>query len=113
MNRTITMLGATQVLLIILGFFGLGVVMKWNGYPDEAYAIEWNPLALWLRLHGLTLLLVPVFWTMGAGLAQSRSRFLFSSTVWGLLGVVLCASFAVVFLYADVNPYTRPFIMSR
>ena len=49
MSRNITILGLIQMLLVILGFFGLGIVMKMNGYPSEDFGIRWNPLALLLR----------------------------------------------------------------
>jgi len=86
MARTITILGLVQVLLVILGFFGLGIVMKLNGYPRHDYGIHWNPLALFLRRHGLILLLVPVLWTVFAALSQSRRCFVFTLDVWAIGG---------------------------
>jgi hypothetical protein len=108
MSRTITILGLVQLLLVILGFFGLGIVMKVNGYPGEDYGIRWNPLALLLRRHGLILLLVPVIWTIFAALSQSRRRFIFPLDVWAVLGIVFAFVIISLFIYACVDPFYRP-----
>jgi hypothetical protein len=108
MSRNITILGLIQMLLVILGFFGLGIVMKMNGYPSEDFGIRWNPLALLLRRHGLILLLVPVAWTIFAALSQSRRRFIFSLDVWAVLGIVFALAIISLFIYACVDPFYRP-----
>ena len=108
MSRTITILGLVQMLLVILGFFGLGIVMKVNGYPSDDLGIRWNPLALMLRQCGLILLLFPVVWTVVAALSQNRRR-----DVWAILGIVFSAMIIGLFLYACVNPYYRPMLIGR
>jgi len=108
MSRTITILGLVQLLLVILGFFGLGIVMKMNGYPSEDYGIHWNPLALLLRRHGLILLWVPVIWTIFAALSQSRRHFIFSLDAWAVLGIVFAFVIVSLFIYACVDPFYRP-----
>jgi hypothetical protein len=40
MSRTITILGLVQALLVILGFFGLGIIMKINDYPSDDLGIR-------------------------------------------------------------------------
>ncbi len=111
MSRNITILGLIQVLLVILVFFGLGIVMKMHGYPHEDFGIRWNPLALLLRRYGLILLLVPVTWVFFAGLAYNRRRFVFSFAVWGVLGIVFSITIISLFLYACVEPFYRPIWM--
>jgi hypothetical protein len=108
MSRNITVLGLVQMLLVILGFFGLGIVMKMNGYPHEEMGIRWNSLALWLRQHGLILLLVPVIWAAVTAVAQHRQRFLFPYGVWAALGIVFALATICVFLSACVDPFHRP-----
>jgi len=112
MSRNITILGLIQMLLVILGFFGLGIVMKMNGYPNEDFGIRWNSLALFLRRHGLILLLVPVIWTIFAALSQSR-RFIFTLAAWSVLGIVFAVAIISLFLYACVDPFYRPIIFGR
>jgi len=114
MFGTITKLALIQMLLVILGFFGLGVVMKWNGYPHEAdYGIHFTSLALRLRHHGLLLLLVPVIWTIFAALAQSRSAFVFSLDIWMVLGIVASVTIISLYLYASIYPFYRPIFIGR
>src|ERR1035437_9855309 len=108
MSRTITILGLVQMLVVILGFFGLGIVLKMCGYHSEhpeEFGIRWNPDALMLRRHGLALLLVPIVWTVLAALSQNRRRFIFTLDVWAILGIVNSATILGVFLYACVYPY--------
>ena len=113
MSRTITILGLVQLLLVILGFFGLSIVMKMNGYPSEDFGIRWNPLALLLRRHGLMLLLVPAAWTVFAVLSQSWRRFIFSLDVWAVIGIVIALAIIALFIYACVDPYSRPIFIGR
>ena len=116
MSRTITILGIVQLLMVILGFFGLGIVMKMNGYhsnQSDDFGIRWNPVALMLRRHGLVLLLVPVIWTVSAALSQNRRRFIFTLEAWAILGVVFAVTIISVFLYACTNPFTRPLLFGR
>jgi hypothetical protein len=111
MSRNITILGLVQMLLVILGFFGLGIVMKINGYPSEDFGIRWNPLALLLRRHGLILLLMPVAWTICAALSQSRESFILSQDGWAALGIVLALIIVSLFIYACVTPFYRPLLI--
>jgi hypothetical protein len=69
MSRTTTILALLQTLLVIVGFFALGTVLRMTGYPD-ALAVRWNPLAVVLREHGVWLLLLPVLWVLFATSAQ-------------------------------------------
>ena len=46
MSRTITILGLIQTILIIIGFFGLGIVMKIDGYQHPVFGVNWSPLTL-------------------------------------------------------------------
>jgi len=108
--RTIGIFGTVQVLLIVMGFFGLGIVMKWNGYPDQSLGIVWTPLALFLRLHGLLLLAVPALWTTGAAVAENRGQFIITPNLWMTLGLLLNLTLLGLFLYASIYCYTRPLL---
>jgi len=113
MSRNIIILALIQLLLVVLGFFGLGIVLKVAGYPSTDFGIDWNPLALLLRRHGLFLLLVPAIWTVFTALSQNRRRFIFTLDIWLVLGIVLSITIIGVFLYACVYPYTRPLFIGR
>ncbi len=112
MSRTTTILALLQTLLIIIGFFALGAVLKLNGYPD-ASIVRWNPLAVFLREHGIWLIFFPVLWVFYATVAQRRDRGFFVCRDAHIVGV--CATFLIItlFLFATVDPYTRPLIIYR
>src|SRR5687768_16684300 len=76
MSRTTTILALIQTLLVIGGFFALGAVLKMSGYPD-ALAVRWNPLAVFLREHGVWLL------RAACGKLSSSAQFRSSSVVGG------------------------------
>lgn len=112
MPRTITIFALIQLLLVLLGFFGLGVVMKWNGYPhEEEFGIRFTSLALLLRHHGMCLLLVPAIWAVLAAVAENKGTFIFSLDGWLVLGFVAIGTIAGLFIFACVHSYTRPFFM--
>jgi hypothetical protein len=108
MPRNITIFALAQTLFVVLGFFGLGIVMKMNGYPSEDFGIRWNPLALFLRRHGMILLLVPLVWTICAAISQDGRRLILSFPGWAALGVVFSIAIISLFLYACANPFYRP-----
>jgi len=110
MSRTTTILALLQTLLVIVGFFALGTVLRMTGYPD-ALAVRWNPLAVVLREHGVWLLLLPVLWVLFATSAQRVDRGFFSYRVACTIGFCIAGGIIAVFLNAAVFPYTRPFFI--
>jgi hypothetical protein len=110
MSRTTTILSLVQTLLVILGFFALGAVLKMSGYPDQL-GVRWNPLAVFLREHGAWLLLLPVLWVFFATLAQRVDRGFFSYRFACIIGLCIAGVIIALFLYAAVFPYTRPFFI--
>ena len=110
MSRNITILGLIQLLVVILGFFALGIVLKVEGYPQDPpffaslSRVVWSPYALFLRHYGLAFLLVPVIWTVIASLSQSR-RIVFSFTGWFIIGIVLSVTIISIFIYACTHRY--------
>jgi len=109
MPRTTAILALVQTLLLILGFFALGTVLKTSGYPD-ALAIHWNPLAVFLREHGFWLLLLPVLWGAFATTAQRLDRGFLSYHLAYIIGLCVAGVTIALFLYAAVFPYTRPLV---
>ncbi len=110
MSRNIIKLALIQLLLVILGFFALGIVLKLEGYPHDppfpaslARAV-WSPIALFLRRHGLILLFIPIVWTVFASLSQNR-RIVFSFAVWLVIGIVLSIIIIGLFIYACTHRY--------
>lgn len=112
MTRPMTILAVMQVMLVIVGFFALGLVLKVSGYPDLPEA-RWNPLAVFLREHGAWLLGLPVAWVLWANLAQRVDRGLLSQWLAYLIGVLLAGAIVGLFLMAMVRPFTLPLIIGR
>ena len=111
MSRTTAIVALLQTLLVIIGFFALGAVLKMPGYRD-AVAVRWNPLAVFLREHGGWLLLVPVLWVFLATSAQRVDRGVLSYRVACVVGLSIAGITVALFLYAAVFPYTRPLILN-
>jgi len=110
MSRNITVLALIQLLVVVLGFFALGIVLKAGGYPDDPPfpsglgRVVWSPLALFLRQHGLALLVIPVVWAVITSLSQNR-RVIFSQNVWLIIGVIIAAAIIALFVYACARRY--------
>ena len=64
-SRSIMWVGVAQILAVVFGFVALGIVMKYNGWPDETPQ-TFRPLARGLRENGAWLLAVPLLWTIYA-----------------------------------------------
>lgn len=110
MPRTTTILALLQTVVVIVGFISLGAVLKISGYPDTL-AVRWNPLAVFLREHEVWLLLLPVLWVAYATSAQRLDRAILSYRIACVVGLCIAAVTIVLFLYAAVFPYTRPFFL--
>ena len=107
MSRTTTILALLQTLIVIVGFFALGVVLKMCSYPDNP-VVRWNPLAVFLREHGVWLLFLPVLWVCFSAQAERINRGILSSRIAFIVGLCVAAVTIGAFLYAAVFPYTRP-----
>ena len=110
MSRTTTILALLQTLIVIVGFFALGVVLKMGSYPDNP-VVRWNPLAVFLREHGTWLLLLPILWVCFSAQAERVDRGILSSRISFIIGVCIAAVTIGAFLYAAVFPYTRPLFL--
>jgi len=104
MSRGITILATVQVVSLILGFFGLGLVLKAHGYP-ETNVFRWSPWALFLREYGLWFLALPILWASYASLAVRRDRGIFSPSLAVGVGLVLTAGIVFCFFYAMMWPW--------
>jgi hypothetical protein len=111
MSRTITLLGLTQALAVILGFFGLSIFLRRYGYPGEPnifssglVVYHWSHLTLFLRRYGFILLLVPLTWTAFAAISENRARFVFPFGFWMILGVIIPLTIIATFFYAIFSP---------
>lgn len=100
--------GLIQVFAIVVGFFALGVVMKFNGYPEEI-VVRWNPSARGLREYGVWLMLVPVMWVALAFVFRNNEMIIGLVVIFGyLIGFLLL----LIFMYAAMNSYRRPLLFS-
>jgi hypothetical protein len=112
MSRTTVILALVQTLLVILGFFALGIVLKFLGYPDYPIA-RWNHLAVFLRQHGMWFIFLPVLWVVLAARAERHDRGILSYRVVWVAGVCIAASIIGLFLYAAIFPYSLPLFLSK
>jgi hypothetical protein len=106
------LLGLTQALAVILGFFGLGIILRHYGYPDEppqgisSFGVyHWTYLALFLRQQGLILLLLPLIWIVCAAISENRTRFVFPFGFWMILGALIPCTIVMTFFYAIFRPF--------
>jgi hypothetical protein len=105
MRQMTVLLALVQTLLVVLGFFALGIVLKASGYPDFP-AVRWNPLAVVLREHGFWLLILPFLWVLFATAVQRLDRSFFTYRNAYVVGIVIAVGIILLFLYASVFPYT-------
>lgn len=110
-NRFLAIAGLLQVLALVAGFAGLAAVMKLNGYP-EALAIEWSPLAVFLREQIAWLFLVPAAWIGLAISCGTRDPAGSSSPVATAAGFVLSLAILLTFLHATFHSHTRLLVPS-
>lgn len=103
-------LALAQILLVLLGFVGLGAVLKLSGYPEFTH-LRWNPIALFLRHHPVAFLIFPLLWTLFAALAERTERGALSSGVAHMVGLILAAGILGAYLYASLHPYTIPLLI--
>ncbi len=109
MTRSITQIALAQALVVILGFFALGIVLKASGYPENPTWVRWNTMALFLRYYGGWFLLLPIVWTLISLRCSSNKTGRSLEFACITLGIVLVAGVALLFVYAALNPFTRPF----
>src|SRR5579859_6587850 len=102
MSRMTSILAWLQASLVITGFFALGIVLKMSGYPD-APALRWNPLAVFLREHGLWLLLAPALWVTFAIAAYRVDRGFLSYRIACVAGFSIAAVTTVLFIYSATH----------
>lgn len=109
--RGITIIGGLQIALVVLGWCALGIVLKFNGYPDDNPYVQWTPLAVWLREYGVWLFLLSPVWTgMAIFLHEKEERVVLDAVV-AVTGVVLSVGIFFLFLVAAFAPYTRPLLI--
>jgi len=108
--RSIAILGLVMLLLAVVGFVGLGIVLKMNGYP-AAQTVHWTPIAVNLRQYGHWFLAVPLLWAIYAVISHRIDRGILSERVANALGAILLCLIPALFLYAIMNPFTRPLLI--
>ncbi len=107
---SISLIALIMFLVTVLGFVGLGIVLKMSGYPDDQF-VRWTPIAVTLRERGRWVLAVPFLWALFAVISSRIDRGILSDKLAGAIGVFLIAVILVLFLYAVMNPFTRPFLI--
>jgi hypothetical protein len=105
--RSLTFLGIFQIACLLIGFFALGIVLKLCGYPEGLPMTRWSPFAIFLRSHGLWLLVAPALWITYATYSSRVDQGIFSEKISILVGLVLSGAIILSFLYAAIFPFTR------
>ncbi len=108
MSRPTTIVVLVQMLVLILGFFGLGIVLKGFGYPNRDVFV-WNPIAVFLREHGGWFFLLSVLWVSYATFAHRKDCGWLSYRIALIVGVSIALCLLAAFLYAAANPCTMIF----
>ncbi len=101
--------GLLQVLAVVLGFVALGIVMKFDGYPDETF-VRWNPLARMLREYGGWFFAAPITWLSVSVVMAHRAGREEPSNFSIVAGFVITVILLFLFIYAALNPFTRPLL---
>ena len=114
MSRPTIFIAVAQIALIVFCRIGLATVLKVHGYKPDGRGmdptIRWSPLAVFLREHGLWLLLLPLLWVGYATWARCVDRgFILRYRTACAVGIALAALVLAVCLWAVAFPYTRPF----
>ncbi len=109
-RRAISLIGLVMLLLTVLGYVGLGIVLKMNGYPDNSF-VRWTPIAVSLRQHGHWILLVPILWATYAVISSHIGRGLLSEGVAFVIGIIFLMAILLLYLYAIGYPFSRPLLI--
>jgi hypothetical protein len=112
MSRSIILLSLTQALAVVLGFFGLSIVLKHYGYPggppqgiSSFVVYRWSHLTLFLRRDGFILLLIPLAWATIMVISDRRGRLVFPFAFWMILGTIIPVIIIATFFYAIFRPW--------
>jgi hypothetical protein len=108
--REISRLAALQILLVVLGFFALGAVLKIQGYPGRDFAIRWDGQAVFLREYGLWLLALQVSVVLGSLMAYRRCHTARGEALLGS-GLALAVILFSLFVHSMFHNHTRPIFL--
>jgi hypothetical protein len=106
MSRPTAILLLLQTILVIIGFFALEAVLKMCGYPASS-GIAWNPLTIFLREHGLWLLLLPLAWVFYAWHAENRECGVVCYHTACLVALGNSGLTVALYLFASIYPFAR------
>jgi hypothetical protein len=107
--RLIAVIGAVQLLSIVVGWSLLGIVLKYSAYPSETF-VRCYPTTVWLRESGHWLLLVSAVWTITATIVAHTGDRMLANAVLMVLGIVFAVGTLGLFLIAAADPYRRELI---
>ena len=97
--------------LTVLGYVWLGIVMKFEGYPDpNPPGIRWNPLAFKLRQYGHWSLFLFLIWAISVLFSHIWNRRVVLKIIC-ILASVSVVLLPWLFFMAAMNPYTRGILM--
>ena len=113
-HRAIGILAVLQVFAVVVSLLVVTAILKINGYAEYKHVayFRWNPAAVFIRGHGLWLLLVPICWTAGALRMVSRPAWTGRGWTWLAVGAALFVALVWVTVWAAANPFKRGFYIS-
>ena len=92
----ITRMALLQTLVIVIGVFTTGIVLKFHMYPK--LSLDWNPASVAVRNYGFFLLIIPAAWT-GVCLALERCRTNLWSPTRTLISGIVVITLLIGFLW--------------
>jgi hypothetical protein len=81
-------LGLAQVITVILGYFGLNIILRLGGIQSVRGEF-WRAFALWLYHYGMALLMLPPVWVLLAETAKRREQYWIPYSAWMAIGILL------------------------
>jgi len=88
-----------QFAIITLGYVGVGIALKFNGYPEHHDLIRWNSVSIWIREQGGWLYILPVVWAIYDVVSKNLDSGFASQTAARIIGYVVIFSFLMLFCY--------------
>jgi len=99
----ISRMALLQSLVIVIGVFTTGIVLKLHMYPESS--LDWNPASVAVRNYGYLLLLVPAAWAVACVVLERCRTNLWSPTRTLISGIVIITLLIGFLWWTTEKPY--------
>lgn len=106
-TRTIAAIGLGQCTIIVAGFIGLSIILKFHGWGNTDQSVVFHELPRLLRSHPFALFTIPLTWTAIACRLEARPESQRNSRRWLVCGYLLCGLLLTSFIIACSDPIHR------